>query len=155
MSAPWLVLPFVAGMMQGRPRRAMAVGLIVTLSALAGYFAMTYSPMEGTPLKDFWSGVSRMVISPPNPLWIVAGSITGPLYGFLGHRWRVARSWVSAVLITVALCFEPLARSVEGTLSHQPIVWGTEIVIGATAGIIFAWMIARGHRTVPPLDPAT
>jgi hypothetical protein len=31
MSAPWLVLPFVVGMTQERGRRAMALGLVVTL----------------------------------------------------------------------------------------------------------------------------
>src|SRR4029079_18430481 len=54
MSAPWLILPFVAGMTQERRRRAMTLGLVVTMAALAGYFAMSNSPMEGAPLDRFW-----------------------------------------------------------------------------------------------------
>jgi hypothetical protein len=150
MSAPWLILPFATGMTQDRPRRAMALGLVITMSALAGYFAMTYSPMESIPLREFWSGVVRMVTSMPNPLWIVAGAVTGPLFGFLGHRWRVARSWVSAALITVALCFEPLARFLVGTLAHQPIVWAGEIAAGVGVGLAFLW-IARRNRAVASL----
>ncbi len=149
MSAPWLILPFVAGMSQDRPRRAMRLGLVITLSALAGYFAMTYSPMESIPLRDFPSGVFHMVTSMPNPLWIVAGIISGPLFGWLGHRWRVARSWVAATLITVALCFEPLARLARGTLP-DPAVWAVEIAIGLAVGLAFV-LVAR--RT-PAAQPA-
>ena len=47
LSAPWLILPFIVGSTQRRPHRAAVAGLVVTLSALAGYFAMTLSPMEG------------------------------------------------------------------------------------------------------------
>ena len=153
MSAPWLILPFVAGMTQDRPRRAMALGLIVTLSALAGYFAMTYSPMESIPIRDFASGVLHMVTSMPNPLWILAGAVTGPLFGWLGHRWRVARSWVAAALITVALCFEPLARLARGSLSDPP-VWAAEVAIGLAVGLAFV-VIARRSPSVPSPRPAS
>src|SRR5205823_4526706 len=109
LSAPWLVLPFLAGMTQERARRAMILGLVVTLSALAGYFAMTYSPVENVPIAGFLPGVVAMTTSGYNPLWILGGILTGPLYGLLGQRWRVGRSWVSAVLVTVVLTMEPLA----------------------------------------------
>lgn len=151
MSAPWLVLPCVVGMTQERSRRAMALGLVVTLAALAGYFAMTHSPMEGAPLEEFPRRVLNMVRTGYNPLWIVSGMVTGPLYGFLGHRWRVARSWISAALVTSALCFEPLARGVVGMLTPHPFVWWAEIGIGAIIAVVFAFMIAmRRRETVPP-----
>jgi hypothetical protein len=47
LSAPWLLLPFLVGWTQERARRAAVAGLVVTLAALAGYFAMTLSPIEG------------------------------------------------------------------------------------------------------------
>jgi hypothetical protein len=153
MSAPWLILPFLAGMTQEHRRRAMTVGLVVTMAALAGYFAMSNSPMEGAPLDRFWGRVVTMVSTGYNPLWIVAGIATGPLYGFLGHRWRVARSWISAVLVTSALCFEPLARKFAGMLSGPPLVWGAEVAVGTAVAVLFAFMIATSRRaatTVPP-----
>ena len=153
MSAPWLILPFLAGMIQEHRRRAMTVGLVVTMAALAGYFAMSNSPMEGVPLDRFWGRVVTMVSTGYNPLWIVAGIATGPLYGFLGHRWRVARSWISAVLVTSALCFEPLARKFAGMLSGPPLVWGAEVAVGTAVAVLFAFMIATSRRaatTVPP-----
>jgi hypothetical protein len=87
-------------------------------------------------------------------LWIVAGAITGPLFGYLCHRWRVARSWVAAALVTVALCFEPLARSARESLSRPPFVWGAEVAIGIGAGPAFALLIARRGRSAPPLEHA-
>jgi hypothetical protein len=156
MSAPWLVLPFVVGMTQERARRAMALGLVVTAAALVGYFAMTYSPMEGVPTGRFFTGFVTIARTGYNPLWIAAGMVIGPLYGFLGHRWRVARSWISAALVTSALCFEPLARRVVGMLAPHPLVWWSEIAIGATAAVAFALMIAtarRARETVAPGPP--
>lgn len=146
MSAPWLVLPFVVGMTQRSSRRAMALGLVVTLAALAGYFAMAHSPMEGAPIEDFLSRVFTMMRTGYNPVWIAAGLVTGPLYGLLGYRWRVARSWISAVLVSCALCLEPLARGVVGMLSPQPFVWGAEIVIGAVVAVWFVVAIATSRR---------
>jgi uncharacterized protein DUF6518 len=157
MSAPWLVAPFVAGMTQDRRRRAMALGLVVTLAALMGYFAMSHSPMEGVPIEHFFGRVFTMVRTGYNPLWIAGGIVTGPLFGLLGHRWRVARSWISAALVTCALCLEPLAWSVAGMRSGPPAVWGAEIAIGIAVAVSFAIMIAasrRARETVPSLLPS-
>ena len=156
MSAPWLMLPFVVGMTQERGRRAMALGLVVTLAALVGYFAMTHSPIEGAPIAEFPRRFLNMVRTGYNPLWILGGMVTGPLYGFLGHRWRVARSWISAALVTSALCLEPLARGLVGMLSPHPFVWWAEIAIGTVAAVWFAFVIAgsrRAREIVPPLPP--
>ena len=154
MSAPWLVVPFLAGMTQERRRRAMALGLVVTMAALAGYFAMSNSPMEGAPLNRFFDRVVTMVSTGYNPLWIVGGILTGPLYGFLGHRWRVARSWISAVLVTGALCLEPLARKVAGMLSGPPLVWGAEVVLGPVAAVLLVLMIVTSRRAQEAVPPA-
>jgi hypothetical protein len=156
MSAPWLALPFVAGITQKDARRAALLGLVVTLAALAGYFAMSHSPMEGVPIEDFPRRVLTMIRTGYNPVWIVAGIVTGPLYGFLGQRWRVARSWISAALVACALCFEPLARGVVGMLSPHPVVWWAEIAIGIVVAVSFAYLIVtsrRARETVPPLTP--
>lgn len=157
MSAPWLVFPFVVGMTQKRERRAMALGLVSTMAALAGYFAMTHSPMEGAPIEDFPRRFLVMVRTGYNPLWIVGGLVTGPLYGLLGQRWRVARSWTSAALVTFALCLEPLARGVVGMLTPHPFVWWVEIATGVVVGVSFVVVIVtsrRSRETVFPPSPA-
>lgn len=142
----------MAGLTQERARRAMASGLLVTAAALVGYFAMGHSPMEGVPIDRFFDRVLTQMRTGFNPLWIVGGVLTGPLYGLLGHRWRFTRSWISAVLVAGALCFEPLARGVAGMLSRHAVVWWVEIALGVAAALYFASLIAtsRPARRVPP-----
>jgi MFS family permease len=149
LSAPWLILPFLAGSTQDRRRRAMVVGLVVTLGALIGYVAMTYSPLENVPVSRFGSGVLAMVRSGQNPLWFAGGIVMGPVFGFLGHRWRTERSRLSAALVVATLLLEPAARVIAGMRSRPAIVWEVELVVGALAA---AWFASRRER--PAVSPA-
>jgi Family of unknown function (DUF6518) len=154
MSAPWLLVPFVAGLTQESERRAMALGLVVTLSALLGYFVMAHSPVEGGPVEDWPARVVRMITTGYNPLWIAGGLVTGPLFGLLGQRWRTKRSWVSAAAVTVALCLEPLARGISGLLSGPSSVWVAEMAVGFVAAGLFAWAIVTANRKGRPASAA-
>jgi hypothetical protein len=149
MSAPWLVLPFVCGWSQVRPGRAMLLGLVAPQAALVGYFVLTLSPLEGVPLGDFPAGLRALLLNgglhSGNVAWVVAGLVTGPLYGLLGQRWRVRRSWISAALVTGALCLEPLARHAVGQLPQPRIVWDGEIAVGAALATWFVFA-TLGHR---------
>jgi hypothetical protein len=152
MSAPWLIVPFLVGTTQDRARKAAVLGFIVTMSALVGYFVMSNSGFEGVPLARFLPRTVAMVRSGTNPLWIASGALTGPLYAYLGHRWRVSRSWIGAALVTLALCFESLARYAAGTrisggLSGSPVVWWAEVAIGLMAALCFAWFIAAARQS--------
>jgi hypothetical protein len=147
MSAPWLVLPFVIGVTQERARRAAVLGLVVTVSALLGYFAMTYSPMEIHPwtFERFTAGMVAVTTRGwYNPLYILGGLVTGPLFGVLGQRWRVGRSWVSAAMVAGALCLEPVARVVAGHLYPPAPVWMAEVASGAVVAALFAYTSTRG-----------
>ena len=149
VSAPWLILPFVAGMTQERPRRAMALGLVVTAAALFGYFAMTYSPMEIHPwtFHRFTTGMIAVTTRGwYNPVYIVSGLVTGPLFGLLGQRWRVRRSWVSAALVAGVLCLEPLARLSVGQLMPPAPVWTVEVVTGVVVAASFAFAVLSWRR---------
>jgi hypothetical protein len=149
VSAPWLVLPFVVGMTQERPRRAVVLGLVVTMAALLGYFAMTYSPVEIHPwsLDRFTSGIVAVTTTGYNPIYILGGLLAGPLFGFLGHRWRIGRWWVSAALVAGALCLEPLARWVAGQLMPPAAVWTAEVAAGAVVAALFAHRVMVWRRT--------
>ncbi len=111
MSAPWLVLPFAFGCTQARARRAAQVGLVVTLSALAGYFLMIMGPLEGGRWTMTASEARGLLSS--NRENILGGFITAPLYGLLGRAWRDHRAWFSAVAVAGALCLEPLVLAVS------------------------------------------
>jgi hypothetical protein len=154
VSAPWLLLPFVAGMTQERARRAAVLGLVVTVSALLGYFAMTYSPMEVHPwsLGRFTQGMVAVTTTGYNPAYILVGLVTGPLFGLLGQRWRVRRWWVSAAIVAGALCLEPVARWVSGQLMPPAPVWTVEVVSGAVVAIVFASSLLTWRRATVASD---
>ncbi len=150
VSAPWLILPFVMGTLERRPRRAMVLGLVATASALTGYFVMTYSPIEvpGWTFQRFVSGLVAVSTSGYNPLYIVGGLVTGPLFGLLGQRWRVRRWWVSAAVVGGALCLEPLARWITGQLSPPAPVWAVEVMAGVALTAALAYIVvARSPST--------
>jgi hypothetical protein len=134
MSATWLLLPFLAGLTRERAGPAARLGLLVTYAGLLGYFVMTLSPVEGVAL----SHVHLAAFLRSQSDLLVGGMVTGPLFGYLGHRWRVSRSWASALLIAGAACGEPLARALVGRLDPPTLVWVTEVALGATTAAYFA-----------------
>jgi hypothetical protein len=123
----------------------MTLGLVVTPSALLGYFVMAHSPAEGGPVDEWAGRVLRMITTDLNPLWTVGGILTGPMFGLLGQRWRTSRSWVGAVALTAALCLEPL-------LTGPSSVWVAEMTIGVVAAGLFVWAIVVAGRKERPAE---
>ena len=148
VSAPWLILPFLFGTTQERAQRAAVLGLVVTASALVGYFAMTYSPAEIHPwsFDRFITGFVAVTTSGYNPAYILGGLVTGPMFGVLGQRWRVRRSWVSAAIIAGVLCLEPLARWASGQLMTPAVVWTVEVASGVVVAAVFVYALMRLRR---------
>ncbi len=134
LSAPWLVLAFLAGWTQQQPKRAALLGLACTVSALAGYWLMTLSPAENAQLN--LQSVGALVRSQNHV--IVAGLFTGPLFGWLGNRWRNDRAWLGALAAAIAVCLEPLARVSAGNAIRFRSVWVAEVAIGLAMVIYVA-----------------
>lgn len=113
----------------------MALGLVATLAALSGYFALMWSPLEGVWLSQSLPHLPILLRSQ----WanIVGGLVAGPLFGLLGQRWRARRSWASAALFAGALCLEPPARWVAGQLPPPALVWELEIATGVILALFF------------------
>jgi hypothetical protein len=142
MSAPWLVLPFAFGALtQAGARRAAVIGLAATGAALLGYFAMTLSPIEGVSLGN----VDLTAFAGSQRLNIVGGALTGPVFGFLGHRWRTRRSLGSAALVAGAVCLEPAVRYAVGRLDPPRTVWVVEVLVGLLLGGYFTVAAARNR----------
>ncbi len=169
VSAPWLFVPFLAGMTQVERRRAGWLGLAATFAALTGYFAMTWSPLEGVslvhvrqatlagrhlhvtvitygPLQLPWHVVR--LIGPQTP-WVLGGIATGPLFGLLGSEWRLCRTWRSALAIAGAFCLEPVAIIVfHATLFWIPMLGsfgaGYSFNTAAAAEVGFGLLLAIG-----------
>jgi hypothetical protein len=141
LSAPWLLLAFLAGWTQREPRRAGLLGLGCTAAALLGYGLMTVSPVENAQLTV--SSASAFVHS-ESPV-IVGGLFTGPLFGWFGQRWRTERAWLGAFATAAAICLEPLARIPAGRAIRFSAVWAAEVAAGV-AMAIYVVAGARGGR---------
>jgi hypothetical protein len=143
MSAPWLLLPFIFGCAQPRASRAAAIGLTATMAALLGYLAMTWSPLEGVHL----AGPGAVPALAATQLHVILpGLVSGPLFGYLGWRWRTQRSWPSIALVAVAFCLEPLARLTVGQLDPPYGVWRIEVAAGLIAAAVLAAAATRERR---------
>jgi hypothetical protein len=167
MSAPWLLMPFLAGLSQPGPRRAAWTGLAASWLAVLAYVAMVISPMEGTHLGPRPAGVigSWNQLSPhlvlatlgSQWLWFGGGLATGPLYGWLGYRWRTRRSAATALIAALPLVLEPAARWLAGSvgqayaswLSFQPAGTGPAVAEIAAGLLLTCAVLAWARRHQP------
>jgi hypothetical protein len=106
LSAPWLLLAFLAGATQRDPVRAALLGFVATFTALVGYFLLTDSPLEGAQYT--LANTHGFFLS--NAPVVLGGIVTGPLFGWFGQQWRTRRAIAGALIAAAAFCLEPLAR---------------------------------------------
>ena len=135
MSAPWLLVPFLAGAAQPGQRRAALVGLGTTWLSVLAYCVMIVSPMEGTHLGPrpagligSWNQLSpRLLLATlaSQWLWFAGGLVAGPIYGWLGYRWRARRSRAAALLAVLPPLLEPAGRWVLARLRPPEVSWLT------------------------------
>lgn len=145
MSAPWLALAFLAGTWPNHRTHAVAIGAATTFAAVAGYMLMTLSPVEGVaPSAIHWLAEIRSQLHV-----IVPASLTGPLFGWLGWRWRRESSLVPALLVAALFALEPLARALAGQqVASRSLAWPVEVVTGAAlAATATAFRRAAASRT--------
>jgi hypothetical protein len=129
MSAPWLLVPFLAGVWQASRLRAATLGLAATWLAVLAYVLMIVSPMEGVHLTPRTFAFSLASQWP----WFAGGLITGPLYGWLGHLWRTRRSALPALIAALPVLLEPAA------------LWlSSRIGLGGTGVFFFQWPYQHG-----------
>jgi hypothetical protein len=126
LSAPWLVLAFVAGSTQRDPRRGALLGLGCTAAALVGYFLMTDSPAVGAHYT--LANARGFFVS--EHLVLLGAVFTGPLFGWFGQQWRTRRAITGALATAACLCLEPLARKVTIDPIAYRDVWIGEVAVG-------------------------
>jgi hypothetical protein len=142
LSAPWLLIAFLAGCSQATVRRAVILGFVCTIAALVGYAAMTLSPIEGATVTP--RGVRGLLVG--QTAYAVGAVLTGPLFGWLGYRWRTRRDWTSALVAALVVCSEPLAHAAVGTAVSFRGVWAAEVVVGFAIAL---YAIAATRRRTP------
>jgi hypothetical protein len=136
LSAPWLVIAFVAGWTQRDARRGALLGAGCTFAALLGYGLMTLSPVENAHLT--LRSATGFVRS--ERFVFIGAVITGPLFGWLGARWRSDRATVGALVVAGLVCLEPLAHVFYGYKLRFVAVSAAEVAVGLT---LAAYVAAR------------
>jgi hypothetical protein len=137
LSAPWVLVPFVAGARFRRIWRGALVGVAVTLAALVGFYAAEAAILDLGPHP--WYVDLRLTLR-----WNVYdtfGIFSGILYGALGALWSARRSRGAAAMVGLAFAAEPLlvlllARGGlwgGGWMLHHRWVWIGEVAAGAAA----------------------
>jgi hypothetical protein len=149
MSAPWLLLPFVAGVTCHAARRSALAGLVSSVFAVAGYTAMIISPVEGA------HPVGALLATPRSQLvWFLAAMVSGPVYGVLGYRWRAFRSRLAAVLATGPLLLEPIAGFLKFGRWSSGDLAGYELELAA-ALFLGCYVVVASARYRPRASGAT
>jgi hypothetical protein len=140
LSAPWVLVPFVAGVAVRSLWRGATVGVLVTLVSLLGFYAAEAAILDLGPHPWYVDLQLTMVW---NVYW-TWGIVSGLLYGVLGALWSSRRSVAAAVAVGVAFVAEPvIALLVQrtgmwgGELLHYPWIWSAEVLLGL-AGMAYA-----------------
>ena len=160
MSAPWLVLPFLAGASRASRRSALVLGFAVVLVAVVGFLDASVGLVQtftSAPSAVLWAMLGQLP-------WLLGAMVSGPVYGLLGYRWRVTRSWWLALAATAPVMLEPALRwrlSSWGMLiwaPYAPVAWA-EALAGLALTVAAITVGSRGgiHErpgAKPPGSPA-
>lgn len=151
LSAPWLLLPFLFGLTQQRARPAAFVGVLATFCAVCGYVLMLIAS-AGVDSGGVTAAIAlRETMTQLR--WFIAGAASGPVYGWLGYRWRTTRWWPSALGAAGALALEPALLLLTGAAFGPGLVYVVESATGVAWAALFVW-IAR-HSAVETATAAS
>jgi Family of unknown function (DUF6518) len=113
LSAPWVLIAWVAGTRSRRIPVAAALGLLATIVALAGFYVVSglVEPMDrGSAVADVAAWMSA------NRVYFEAGVFSGPLFGALGGWWARRRSPSAFVVVGLLLLGEPVVLWLTGAI---------------------------------------
>jgi hypothetical protein len=113
LSAPWLLVAFVAGTQFPRPLTASLFGLLATMLGLAGFYLLTTLVVD-LGGHGYLDNLVRELSA--NRAYLEGGVLTGPVFGALGWWWRQTRSLRASVLAGALMMGEPLVLLVVGAV---------------------------------------
>jgi hypothetical protein len=142
MSAPWLLLPYFAGTVNGGWKRGAVMGLVSCLAALVGFYAA-----EAFVLDLGGHGVltNLALTLSAGHMYFLAGVVCGPIFGAIGAVGTKMGTVITAAVVACVLIGEPLAvfawlalagmqSSDTGLVTHYPTLWIGEIMVGLVVG---------------------
>jgi hypothetical protein len=138
LCAPWLALSFFAGRVYGPWQWAVLAGALTEVTCVVGFYS---------GFLVFWDA-ARIGMSPSTPLttvaevsivqwlhftspWLLAATVSGALYGTLGHLWRRTRLLVAGLAVAFPFLAEPaLWPAATGHYQGPWYLWTAEIAVG-------------------------
>lgn len=152
-SAPWVVVPFLAGTAFKRLWPAALVGLAATLAAFLGFYLAEAAVLD---LGDHpWYVDLRLTLGSGH-MYEQWGLLSGSVYGALGGLWASRRTLVAPIAVGLAFVFEPLIVFVlvragmwgGGGLFDHTWLWMSEVAIGlaAIAYVVFRTQVTGERR---------
>jgi hypothetical protein len=148
-SAPWVVIPFLAGTRFRSVWHGVLIGVAATLAAFAGFYTAEAAVLDlGT---GSWTHALSLTLG-SGRIYEEWGLLSGALYGALGSLWATRRRLAAGAAVGLAFIFEPLivlalehARmwGGSGPLEYRW-MWTAEILLGVGA---IAFALTRLRRS--------
>jgi hypothetical protein len=150
ISAPWLLLPYLAGTTVSGWKRGSLLGVIACVAAVAAFYVAESFVLDLGPhsrLTDLQLTVSS------GRYYFAAAVIFGPVFGALGGIGK-RRPLLSAAVVAFLLLGEPIvlfawqgsqgvAPSDSGMVIRYPPLWMGEMIVGALLSLALAVRAAR------------
>jgi hypothetical protein len=135
MSAPWVILPFLAGTRYSRTLHSALAGVAITLVAFFGFYLSEAAVLDLGPVR--WYTELRLTLG-SGRAYEVLGVGTGAVYGALGGFWRGRTHGAAPAALGLAFICEPAAVwAIErlglwggGGLLHYRWLWIAEMTFG-------------------------
>lgn len=152
VSAPWLLLAFIAGATAARGRllSAAAAGITASLAALLSFY-VAESRLLDLGAHSWLVDLRLAVVA--GRIYIATALMSGPIFGVLGGVWSRRRAPLVGLTVGAMFVLEPVAVwlvehwqgsvASTGLLTQYPWLWGGEIVLGLAGSTLL--VRARNH----------
>jgi hypothetical protein len=152
ISAPWLLLPYLAGMTGRGWRQGALIGAATCFAALAGFYIAEAFVLD---LGDHPVLTDLALTLRAGAYYFIAGALAGPVFGAIGGSQRGGSLPAMALMTGFLLAGEPPAvfaalaaegvdPSFTGMVVAYPVLWIGEILLGVLAA---AALLMR-HRSM-------
>ena len=144
-SAPWVVVPFLAGMRSNTVWRGALLGIATTVTAFFGFYLAEAAILDLGPHP--WYVDLKLTLGAVN-VYEKWGLVSGSLYGALGALWASRRLIAAPIGVGLAFSAEPLIvlllqrAGVWGgcCLFDYSWMWIAEVLLGAaTMAFVVVW----------------
>ena len=158
-SAPWILVPFLAGTRCSKLWRGVLAGVVATLAALVAFYAAEAFVLDLGP-HPWWIDLRLTLGS--GRLYEKWGVASGVLYGGLGALWATRRLAIALVAVCLAFVCEPtivwLATQAGvwggGGLLDYRWMWISEVLVGLVGMSLVLRLRTRGSSVLVPVKGA-